>query len=194
MVNVETAGSWEEFDISQAVASWIEDSSSNLGLQIICDTQALTDVITFQHDDVTQRDASLKHLPVVDIETQQVTSRRRAKRDALREDCTRGDGQSECCRYPLHIRFSDIGWDDWVLAPAGFRAYFCDGSCPVGAKSGNRFSTILAKLHASNPLAAPSPCCGASKLAPLKLLVRTEDNKVEKISLEDMVVEQCRCF
>ena len=193
MIDVSNVNKWEEFDVSSALASWIEDSQLNRGLQIICDTQAINDVITFTS--ASDEDSDAAHLPQVDIETQQVpASRSRRRRDVIRDDCVRGGGQSECCRYPLYINFRDIGWQNWVLAPLGFQAFFCDGQCSTSAKFGTRFASVQAKLHASNPLAAPAPCCGASKLAPLKLLVRTDDNRAERVTLEDMVVEECRCF
>lgn len=41
---------------------------------------------------------------------------------------------TECCREDLYISFKDIGWDNWIIQPEGFHAYFCRGSCPAAAR------------------------------------------------------------
>ena len=40
---------------------------------------------------------------------------------------------TECCRESLYISFKDLGWDDWILAPEGFHAFYCRGSCRTAA-------------------------------------------------------------
>lgn len=44
-----------------------------------------------------------------------------------------GSGVTQCCRDSLYISFQDIGWSDWILAPQGFHAYYCRGSCRSAA-------------------------------------------------------------
>jgi TGF-beta receptor len=55
-------------------------------------------------------------------------------------------GVSECCRENLYISFADIGWDEWILQPTGYHAYFCRGSCTNAAsitQSGAHHSSLI---------------------------------------------------
>lgn len=36
---------------------------------------------------------------------------------------------TQCCRESLFVSFKDVGWDDWIVAPSGFHAFYCRGSC-----------------------------------------------------------------
>ena len=31
---------------------------------------------------------------------------------------------------PLYVDFSDVGWNDWIVAPPGYHAFYCHGECP----------------------------------------------------------------
>lgn len=55
------------------------------------------------------------------------TSSQTIKRQRRSINCS--PGVSECCRDKLYISFAEIGWNDWILHPAGYDAYFCRGSC-----------------------------------------------------------------
>lgn len=55
------------------------------------------------------------------------TSSQTIKRQRRSINCSAGI--SECCRDKLFISFAEIGWNDWILHPAGYDAYFCRGSC-----------------------------------------------------------------
>lgn len=55
-------------------------------------------------------------------------------------------GVSECCREKLYISFAEIGWNDWILHPTGYDAYFCRGSCASAATitlSGSHYNTVV---------------------------------------------------
>lgn len=34
-----------------------------------------------------------------------------------------------CKRRHLMVDFTDIGWQDWILSPSSFEAFYCDGEC-----------------------------------------------------------------
>ncbi|KAI8489365.1 Growth differentiation factor 7 [Branchiostoma belcheri] len=35
-----------------------------------------------------------------------------------------------CRRHELYVDFTELGWD-WIIAPAGYRAFYCRGECPA---------------------------------------------------------------
>ena len=206
MVSLDTVG-WETFDVTALVTQWHENPVSNQGLLVICDSQPLSEVVSFlpttlSHDQLASRDLKIRdqntvmdsRLPVFDVYTQkQSHARDRRSLKALETyDCRRGDGETRCCRYPLEIRFKEIGWD-WIREPAGFRAYYCDGACPRSYKLGHRFAEIQSLMHSFNPAAAPAPCCSASRLEPLEVMFVNQYGHLEIDILTDMIVTQCRC-
>lgn len=64
------------------------------------------------------------------------------------------DGLNDCCRDKLYISFKDIEWDDWILEPKGYEAYFCRGSCASAATSitdsGTHHSSVLRVIKPYN--------------------------------------------
>lgn len=39
------------------------------------------------------------------------------------------DLKQMCQRKSLTVEFSQLGWDEWIIAPKSFNAYYCAGSC-----------------------------------------------------------------
>ncbi|CAN0212845.1 unnamed protein product [Lampetra planeri] len=120
------------------------------------------------------------------------TARRRSRRDASSEDCADSE-QKKCCRSPMRVSFADIGWDDWVKAPAEYAAYACQGACPHRYKAANRYALLLAKMHRLTGGAVAGPCCVPAALEPLVLLHYDSDGKLAVSAVEDMIVSKCHC-
>lgn len=85
----------------------------------------------------------LKHRrkPFIVIDTYAQRKNSRQKRNI---NCS--SGVTDCCREKLFINFADIGWDDWILYPSGYDAYFCRGSCTSAASvtlSGAHYSSLV---------------------------------------------------
>ncbi|ELU05105.1 hypothetical protein CAPTEDRAFT_38881, partial [Capitella teleta] len=182
---------WEEFDIRHAVQSWTDDPSTNFGMEVEGEKDDMTsvlDLITVKPDSIFPEELS----PQLNVFTQTRTIlSNRQKRSDTKMDCVQGDGETQCCRYPLWISFKDIGWDDWILEPSGFQAYFCDGSCPYNYKSAHMFSQIKSFINMYNPKAAPAPCCTATKMDSLQLVHYNEDGNVVIGDFDDMIVREC---
>ncbi|XP_072579833.1 bone morphogenetic protein 8B isoform X1 [Vulpes vulpes] len=45
------------------------------------------------------------------------------------DDVHGADGRQVCRRHELYVSFQDLGWLDWVIAPQGYSAYYCEGEC-----------------------------------------------------------------
>ena len=185
-----------EFDISAAVQDWITYPHENFGILIKSQHFNLTSIfrpVLTKHDE-SHYNVEASRLVVYtaereilyEEETEQVTGHP----DDL--DCTRGDGNFKCCRYPVWISFQDLGWDSWVLQPKGYQAYYCDGSCPKNYKTMNNFAHIKSFLHMLQPNDSPSKCCTATDMSPLSIL-HYENGRLIVSVLEDMVVNSCGC-
>ena len=43
----------------------------------------------------------------------------------------------------IYINFEEIGWKKWIIAPAGFEAYYCGGQCGYDEAQVNVYSFLL---------------------------------------------------
>lgn len=65
-----------------------------------------------------------------------------SRRNRRNSDCQ--PNSTYCCKEPLFVNFSHIGWDDWIIAPAGYQVNFCRGSCLADAPtSGVNYRVII---------------------------------------------------
>ncbi|XP_046365383.1 protein DVR-1-like [Haliotis rufescens] len=117
----------------------------------------------------------------------------REKREVGRTDCTANDGEKRCCRYHTYISFKEIAWDDWVVAPPGYDAYYCAGECPHRYKMAHTFAGIKSLLHHMDPTRVPPPTCTATRLRPLTLLSLDEVGKMTYSDHPEMIVDECKC-
>lgn len=127
--------------------------------------------------------------------------RSRSRRGAA-EECEDGRRrQRGCCRRSLYVAFKDIGWSDWIIAPPGYQAHYCQGQCSlVGAAgaaggAGSFHGAVLAhlRLRGSGPPGGLRSCCVPTRLRPLSLLYYDQEQNIIKRDVQDLVVEECGC-
>jgi hypothetical protein len=62
---------------------------------------------------------------------------------------------------------------DWIIAPEGYEAFYCDGDCsfPLHAQMNATNHAIVQTLaHLMNPTQVPKPCCAPTKLSAIQVL------------------------
>uniref|UniRef100_A0A3B3ZD59 TGF-beta family profile domain-containing protein n=1 Tax=Periophthalmus magnuspinnatus TaxID=409849 RepID=A0A3B3ZD59_9GOBI len=102
-----------------------------------------------------------------------------------------------CQRHELYVSFSDLGWKDWVLAPTGYLAYYCDGECfyPLGScMNATNHALIQQVVHLLKPNEVPKACCAPTKLSPISVLFYDDNNNVILKKHRNMVVKSCGCL
>jgi len=203
IVETDEDATWEEFDVLKAVQEWTTDAASNRGLVVEAELEGgigrvrLSRVVEFAGP------GSAEHRPTLNLMARSRRRRRRRRRtsrqrrsagDAERHaDCRRGDGETRCCRYPLWVSFREIGWDRWILAPDGYRAFYCDGACPPRHRVATHFAGIRALVNGIRPDAAPPPCCAATRMAPLTIAHYNRDGRAVVSVFDNMIVDECMC-
>ncbi|XP_076072279.1 bone morphogenetic protein 10-like [Mytilus galloprovincialis] len=109
----------------------------------------------------------------------------------------RGRRQIPCHRRPMYIRFSDINWDNWIIAPHGYQAYQCVGRCyfPLSDHlSPTKYAIIKGLLHSAYPDEYSRACCVPTKLDPISILYIDEQGvPTYKYKYDGMVVSECGC-
>ena len=65
-----------------------------------------------------------------------------------------------CQRHSLYVDFKLVSWHQWIVAPGGYHAYFCDGEC----RCVYIFNRPIAKLLASTVFGSAPLSCGMSSI------------------------------
>ncbi|XP_053676390.1 protein decapentaplegic [Anopheles nili] len=135
-------------------------------------------------------DGRHKQRPIRDA----ISSANRARRASAKRSSRR---KNELCqRKPLYVDFSDVGWNDWIVAPPGYDAYFCHGDCrfPIADHLNTTNHAIVQTLvNSYNPSLAPKACCVPTQLSSISMLYLNEQNKVVLKNYQDMTVVGCGC-
>ncbi|XP_014276993.1 protein decapentaplegic [Halyomorpha halys] len=107
----------------------------------------------------------------------------------------RKDGREICRRHPLYVNFKAVGWDDWIVAPPGYDAYYCHGDCPFPLAdhlNSTNHAIVQTLVHSVNPNAVPKACCVPTQLSSISMLYLDEGKVVLK-NYQDMTVVGCGC-
>ncbi|GFY49001.1 bone morphogenetic protein 4 [Trichonephila inaurata madagascariensis] len=121
----------------------------------------------------------------------------RTKRQANSPKKHRKKGRKDNCRrHALYVDFSDVGWNDWIIAPPGYNAYFCHGDCPFPLPdhlNSTNHAIVQTLVNSANPTAVPRSCCVPTELSPISMLYKDKYDNVVLKNYQDMVVEGCGC-
>lgn len=101
-----------------------------------------------------------------------------------------------CGIRTLYVSFKDLQWQDWIIAPEGYDAYFCNGECkfPLNKHMNATNHAIMQTLvHLLQPHTVPKPCCTPTQLYSISVLYFLDENNVILKKFRDMVVRGCGC-
>ncbi|XP_044139048.1 bone morphogenetic protein 10 [Bufo gargarizans] len=101
-----------------------------------------------------------------------------------------------CRKTSLYINFKEIGWDSWIIAPAGYEAYECRGVCSYPLTENvtpTKHAIVQTLIHMKNSQKASKACCVATKLDPISILYLDAGVVTYKFKYEGMVVSECGC-
>ncbi|OXB73138.1 UNVERIFIED_CONTAM: hypothetical protein H355_012063 [Colinus virginianus] len=131
-------------------------------------------------------------LLVVTLSPQQCGASRR-RRSAYNVPVT----PSNLCKpRRLYISFSDVGWENWIIAPQGYMANYCLGECPfplTAELNSTNHAILQTMVHSLDPEGTPQPCCVPVRLSPISILYYDNSDNVVLRHYEDMVVDECGC-
>uniref|UniRef100_A0A8C0BF11 Bone morphogenetic protein 6 n=1 Tax=Buteo japonicus TaxID=224669 RepID=A0A8C0BF11_9AVES len=208
---------WLEFDVTATSNMWVMNPRHNMGLQL--------SVVTRDGFSVNPREAGLigrdgpydkqpfmvAFFKVSEVHvrtTRSATSRRRQQsrnRSTQAQDVSRVSGVTDynssdlktaCRKHELYVSFQDLGWQDWIIAPKGYAANYCDGECsfPLNAHmNATNHAIVQTLVHLMNPDYVPKPCCAPTKLNAISVLYFDDNSNVILKKYRNMVVRACGC-
>ncbi|XP_019765468.2 bone morphogenetic protein 2 [Dendroctonus ponderosae] len=185
---------WLKVDVTYVVKNWLDFQDSPIhAINVLCKTCGLDksqSPVSFSGD--------LKPFLIIYTHSQQRRSlmHRRPKRSS---ECK--DSPNECCRESLYVSFAEIGWNDWIIKPEGYNAFFCRGSCTTPTaimNSATHHNSILQKVMGKNNQRGSrpelTPCCAATQFQQLHLIYMDGNKTLTTKSLSNMIVETCACM
>ncbi|KAM6927897.1 bone morphogenetic protein 7-like [Xenentodon cancila] len=101
-----------------------------------------------------------------------------------------------CKKHELYVSFRDLGWQDWIIAPEGYAAYYCEGECAFPLNSymnATNHAIVQTLVHFINPETVPKPCCSPTQLHGISVLYFDDSSNVILKKYPNMVVRACGC-
>jgi len=101
-----------------------------------------------------------------------------------------------CQKRTLYVSFRDLGWEDWIIAPDGYSAFYCHGECsfPLNTHmNATNHAIVQTLVHLMDPFSVPKPCCAPTKLSGISVLYFDESSNVILKKYRNMVVKSCGC-
>ncbi|EHB06397.1 Bone morphogenetic protein 6 [Heterocephalus glaber] len=118
------------------------------------------------------------------------------KRAMFLKDYNSSELKTACRKHELYVSFQDLGWQDWIIAPKGYAANYCDGECsfPLNAHmNATNHAIVQTLVHLMNPEYVPKPCCAPTKLNAISVLYFDDNSNVILKKYRNMVVRACGC-
>ena len=196
-ITVESVG-WRRLDITETVQKWFLRPGERLQLLVDCSSCAgefeASLFTTKKHKGAHKprfRRTEASHRPFIVTHTSPTPSKR--VRRALQCD----KDTPQCCKSKLFVSFQDLGWQDWIIAPAGYQANYCKGSCSSIYRTVGSFnffySTVLEEMKRKNLPGPKTGCCAPTRLSPMSLIYLDEKSNIIMRDVPRMIVEECGC-
>uniref|UniRef100_A0A672HK86 Inhibin beta B chain n=1 Tax=Salarias fasciatus TaxID=181472 RepID=A0A672HK86_SALFA len=182
---------WHTFPLSEAVRAVFGKGSRRQDLEVHCDGCEAAGVAPVLVDP-----GDPSHRPFLVVRARQVDGKHRIRKRGLECDGTSG---GLCCRQQFYIDFRLIGWNDWIIAPAGYYGNYCEGSCPAYMAgvpgSASSFHTAVVNQYRMRGMSPGSvnSCCIPTKLSTMSMLYFDDEYNIVKRDVPNMIVEECGC-
>lgn len=199
------------FDVLPAVERWLDDPKSNHGVLItvmgvgknksspahhvrlkrnVEESQSKWNnaqpiLLTYTDDGKNKQKTGME-----------LTRMQRRRRATRKHGGRRQDKREPCSRHKMYVDFADVGWNDWIVAPPGYDAYYCHGECnfPLAEHLNTTNHAIVQTfMNSVNPAKVPKSCCVPTSLTVVSMLYLDDEGKVVLKNYKDMAVIGCGC-
>ncbi|XP_051984378.1 inhibin beta A chain-like [Xyrauchen texanus] len=190
---------WHTLPVPRTVQALLDRESTLINLRVSCsmcaEAGATPIMVPAEGNKSREREQSHRPFLMVVLKPSEEHQHRRSKRGL---EC---DGKIRiCCKRQFYVNFKDIGWSDWIIAPSGYHANYCEGDCPshVASITGSALSfhsTVINhyRMRGYSPFNNIKSCCVPTRLRAMSMLYYNEEQKIIKKDIQNMIVEECGC-
>uniref|UniRef100_A0A8C8E319 Inhibin subunit beta C n=1 Tax=Oryzias sinensis TaxID=183150 RepID=A0A8C8E319_9TELE len=179
---------WHTFPITRTLQSFLDGGQRRLRLEVSCEEDG---------KNLCSLDAS--DSPNQPFLVAQVRLRDDHSKHSVRKRSLRcGNEVTVCCKRDFYIKFKDIQWDEWIIAPEGYHMNYCMGQCPQHLSgspgiASSFHATIFSQLKVNGINTATASCCIPTERQPLSMVYFNSQHSIVKTDVPDMIVESCGC-
>ncbi|XP_013385477.1 bone morphogenetic protein 7 isoform X2 [Lingula anatina] len=203
---------WILMNVTHAATLWQAFPAYNLGLFLSVHNEKGEDVHPWEAGIVGRKGADDKQAFLVsffktaqELHVRRTRAARAAKRknleisypdEPLQMFAPPSYNIKSCKRKTLYVSFKALGWQDWIIAPDGYSAFYCDGECafPLNAQmNATNHAIVQTLVHLMEPEKIPKPCCAPTKLTAISVLYFDDNSNVILKKYRNMVVKSCGC-
>ncbi|OCT78384.1 bone morphogenetic protein 5 isoform X1 [Xenopus laevis] len=208
---------WLVFDITVTSNHWVINPQNNLGLQLCAETSDGRSVgvksagLIGRHGPQSKQPFLVAFFKASEVFLRSVRATNTKKKKQERNKSTTSHDSSRmpsigdyntseqkpaCKKHELYVSFRDLGWEDWIIAPEGYAAFYCDGECsfPLNAHmNATNHAIVQTLVHLMFPEHVPKPCCAPTKLNAISVLYFDDSSNVILKKYRNMVVRSCGC-
>ncbi|XP_035652548.1 bone morphogenetic protein 7-like isoform X4 [Oncorhynchus keta] len=211
---------WLVFDITATSNQWVVNPDQNLGLQLALesmDGQSVNPRLVGLLEGSGPQDKQpfmVAFFKATEVRLRSVRSAHghkgrnpnRSKKPKTPQDALKvaeaaaetlsTDPKQGCKKHELYVSFRDLGWQDWIIAPEGYAAYYCQGECAFPLNSymnATNHAIVQTLVHFINPETVPKPCCAPTQLHGISVLYFDDSSNVILKKYRNMVVRTCGC-
>lgn len=189
-------GGVQTLDVTDALTRWVKTPAANHGLLVEIlpfKQRSATDSSHFRLRRSTDDGEWHEKQPLLVLHTNDGKATSRQRRSTLGKH---KKGKQICKRHNMYVDFRKVGWDDWIVAPSGYEAYFCMGDCPFPLNdhmNATNHAVVQTLVNSRYPDRVPKACCVPTELSPISMLYMDDDERFVLKNHQDMVVEACGC-
>uniref|UniRef100_A0A4W3J9M8 Bone morphogenetic protein 5 n=1 Tax=Callorhinchus milii TaxID=7868 RepID=A0A4W3J9M8_CALMI len=210
-------GGWLVFDITATSNHWVVNPQHNLGLQLCVETKDGRTInirsagLIGRHGPQSKQPFMVAFFKASEVLLRSVRATNSKRKNQNRnkssgsQDSSRianpgeyntSEQKQACKKHELYVSFRDLGWQDWIIAPEGYAAFYCDGECsfPLNAHmNATNHAIVQTLVHLMFPENVPKPCCAPTKLNAISVLYFDDSSNVILKKYRNMVVRSCGC-
>lgn len=180
---------WHTFPITRTLQAFLDGGQHRLRLEVSCEEDG---------KNLCSLDGTAD-TPNQPFMVAQVRLRDNYSKHSLRKRSLRcGDDVTVCCKRDFYIKFKDIQWDEWIIAPEGYHMNYCMGQCPQHLSgspgiASSFHATVFSQLKVNGINTATTSCCIPTERRPLSMVYFNSQHNIVKTDVPDMIVESCGC-
>ncbi|XP_059685085.1 bone morphogenetic protein 5 isoform X4 [Gavia stellata] len=208
---------WFVFDITVTSNHWVINPQNNLGLQLCAETGDGRSInvksagLIGRHGPQSKQPFMVAFFKASEVLLRSVRAANNKRKNQNRNkssshqessrmpgvgDYNTSEQKQACKKHELYVSFRDLGWQDWIIAPEGYAAFYCDGECsfPLNAHmNATNHAIVQTLVHLMFPDHVPKPCCAPTKLNAISVLYFDDSSNVILKKYRNMVVRSCGC-